>query len=312
MRFQAGWLGVCAAFMSALAVQMPIDTCIDRSYSSIVVFGDSLVDNGNGTYQLTNREWPAPCCTWQGRFSSGPTWPEELAGLLHVSQVQDFAYGGSTSNNKNVQGKSGYNESIPVPDLVTQVSKYLHTAKDQRADPHAVYILSTGSNDLYYGSQKSLHLLKMADQAVDTIKCEAKKLIDLGANTVVLTSITDMGLTPSFRHYGNLVMRGGSNAYMLRFNQNIREAVKELQQPNIQVMLADLYKYSEDIYKSAKRHGIKNTTDACLQGFSKTEKQHGVKKHKCDNPDEYLYWDLFHPTNRAHQLLAQAVKSDLF
>ena len=312
MRFQAGWLGVCAAFMSALAVQMPIDTCIERSFSSIVVFGDSLVDNGNGTYQLTNREWPAPCCTWQGRFSSGPTWPEELAGLLQVSQVQDFAYGGSTSNNKNVQGKSGYNESIPVPDLVTQVSKYLHTAKDQRADPHAVYILSTGSNDLYYGSQKSLHLLKMADQAVDTIKCEAKKLIDLGANTVVLSSITDMGLTPSFRHYGNLVMRGGSNAYMLRFNQNIREAVKELQQPNIQVMLADLYKYSEDIYKSAKRHGIKNTTDACLQGFSKTEKQHGVKKHKCDNPDEYLYWDLFHPTNRAHQLLAQAVKSDLF
>ena len=231
---------------------------------------------------------------------------------MHVSHVQDFAYGGSTSNNKNVQGKSGYNESIPVPDLVTQVSKYLHTAKDQRADPHAVYILSTGSNDLYYGSQKSLHLLKMADQAVDTIKCEAKKLIDLGANTVVLTSITDMGLTPSFRHYGNLVMRGGSNAYMLRFNQNIREAVKELQQPNIQVMLADLYKYSEDIYKSAHRHGIKNTTDACLQGFSKTEKQHGVKKHKCDNPDEYLYWDLFHPTNRAHQLLAQAVKSDLF
>lgn len=312
MRFQAGWLGVCAAFMSALAAQMPMDTRIDRSYSSIVVFGDSLVDNGNGTYQLTNREWPAPCCTWQGRFSSGPTWPEELAGLLQVSQVQDFAYGGSTSNNKNVQGKSGYNESIPVPDLVTQVSKYLHTAKDQRADPHAVYILSTGSNDLYYGSQKSLHLLKMADQAVDTIKCEAKKLIDLGANTVMLTSITDMGLTPSFRHYGNLVMRGGSNAYMLRFNQNIHEAVKELQQPNIQVMLADLYKYSEDIYKSAKRHGIKNTTDACLQGFSKTEKQHGVKKHKCDNPDEYLYWDLFHPTNRAHQLLAQAVKSDLF
>ena len=312
MRFQAGWLGVCAAFMSALAAQMPMDTRIVLSYSSIVVFGDSLVDNGNGTYQLTNREWPAPCCTWQGRFSSGPTWPEELAGLLQVSQVQDFAYGGSTSNNKNVQGKSGYNESIPVPDLVTQVSKYLHTAKDQRADPHAVYILSTGSNDLYYGSQKSLHLLKMADQAVDTIKCEAKKLIDLGANTVVLTSITDMGLTPSFRHYGNLVMRGGSNAYMLRFNQNIREAVKELQQPNIQVMLADLYKYSEDIYKSAKRHGIKNTTDACLQGFSKTEKQHGVKKHKCDNPDEYLYWDLFHPTNRAHQLLAQAVKSDLF
>ena len=280
MRFQAGWLGVCAAFMSALAAQMPMDTRIDRSYSSIVVFGDSLVDNGNGTYQLTNREWPAPCCTWQGRFSSGPTWPEELAGLLQVSQVQDFAYGGSTSNNKNVQGTSGYNESNPVPDIVSQVSKYLHTAEDQRADPHAVYILSTGSNDLYYGSQKSLHLLKMADQAVDTIKCEAKKLIDLGANTVVLTSITDMGLTPSFRHYGNLVMRGGSNAYMLRFNQNIREAVKELQQPNIQVMLADLYKYSEDIYKSAKRHGIKNTTDACLQGFTKTEQHHAVKKHK--------------------------------
>ena len=98
MWFQAGWLGVCAAFMSASAAQMPLDTHVDGSYSSIVVFGDSLVDNGNGTYKLTNHEWPAPCCTWQGRFSNGPTWPEELAGLLHVSHVQDFAYGGSTSN----------------------------------------------------------------------------------------------------------------------------------------------------------------------------------------------------------------------
>lgn len=312
MWFRAGWLGVCAAFMSVSASQMPLDTRIDKNYSSIVVFGDSLVDNGNGTYKLTSHQWPAPCCTWQGRFSNGPTWPEELASILRVPQVKDFAYGGSTSNNKNVQGKSGYNESIPVPDLVTQVSKYLRTTKDQKADPHALYILSTGSNDLYYGAQKSLDLLKIADQAVDALKCEAEKLIHLGAKNIMLTSITDMGLTPSSRYYGNLVLRGGSNVYMLRFNKKIRETVKELQEQNARIMLGDLYKYSGYIYKSAKRYGIKNTKDACLQGFSKTEKQHGVKKHKCDNPDEYLYWDLFHPTNRAHQLLAQAAQSDLF
>ncbi len=28
-------------------------------YSRIVLFGDSLSDNGNGTYLLTNRTWPA-------------------------------------------------------------------------------------------------------------------------------------------------------------------------------------------------------------------------------------------------------------
>lgn len=28
-------------------------------YSELVVFGDSLSDNGNGSYRLTNKTWPA-------------------------------------------------------------------------------------------------------------------------------------------------------------------------------------------------------------------------------------------------------------
>src|SRR5687768_12602152 len=68
----------------------------------IVVFGDSLSDNGN-FYTLSSRLHradsnvpivPASPPYASGRFSNGEVWVEDLAKSLHVP-LEDYAYGGA-------------------------------------------------------------------------------------------------------------------------------------------------------------------------------------------------------------------------
>jgi phospholipase/lecithinase/hemolysin len=55
--------------------------------STLVVFGDSLSDNGN-LFDLIGQ--PAPPA-WEGRASNGPTYAEQLARMLHM-RLDDRAF----------------------------------------------------------------------------------------------------------------------------------------------------------------------------------------------------------------------------
>src|ERR1022692_4940063 len=63
------------------------------SFSSVIVYGHSLSDNGN-LYFLTGIPTSPPY--YNGRFSNGPVAAEQLAALLGIP-LYDFAVGGATS-----------------------------------------------------------------------------------------------------------------------------------------------------------------------------------------------------------------------
>jgi len=52
-------------------------------FSNIVIFGDSLSDNGN-LYAQTKKLVPDARQYYQGRFSNGPVWVEYLADTLQI------------------------------------------------------------------------------------------------------------------------------------------------------------------------------------------------------------------------------------
>ena len=104
-----------------------------------------------------------------GRFSNGETWPEQLASLMQVPHVDDFAYGGATTNNSVAQGMSGYNESIAVPDVRAQLHEYMESVHG-KVDRNALYILSGGSNDVYYGTKETLNIWRLGNQCAATLK----------------------------------------------------------------------------------------------------------------------------------------------
>ena len=117
----------------------------------------------NMRHRLTNRTLNArgrgACArsrhAHRGRFSNGPTWVEYLAHEIAGGQLDNRAYGGSTINNTRVQGYSGALMDIPVPCVTENVAAYVasRTSPGSVLDNDALYIVTGGSNDVFYAWQ---------------------------------------------------------------------------------------------------------------------------------------------------------------
>lgn len=89
-----------------------------QTYGRLVVFGDSLSDNGN-LYAASGNTAPASPPYFQGRFSNGPVFTEllgftALRGAIPTSAVSgsvNFAYGGSRTDN-NVAFPPGMRQQL--------------------------------------------------------------------------------------------------------------------------------------------------------------------------------------------------------
>src|SRR5919108_3147959 len=95
-RKSSKWMLLWALVLSLL---LPFGRTWAGPYTTVVMFGDSLSDNGN-LLALTGGAVPASPY-FAGRFSNGPVWVERLASALDVPLV-NFAVGGALTGNGNL------------------------------------------------------------------------------------------------------------------------------------------------------------------------------------------------------------------
>lgn len=112
-------------------------------FDQMFVFGDSLSDIGT-LFSLTGGLVPPTPPYFNGRFSNGPVWVENLAPRLGLAfnPSTDFAIGGATSGNQNVGSLPG----ASLPGLQQQVDNFV-AANQAGADPNALYLVWAGAND---------------------------------------------------------------------------------------------------------------------------------------------------------------------
>ena len=105
-------------------------------YSKLVVFGDSISDNGN-VFRASGGTFPG-FPYYQGRFSNGPIWIDDLAAIPGVvgQPTEDLAYGGARTDT-NIDPR--------LPGMQAEVGGYL--ALHPVVDPNALYIVWGGGND---------------------------------------------------------------------------------------------------------------------------------------------------------------------
>ncbi|PWN23292.1 hypothetical protein BCV69DRAFT_115098 [Microstroma glucosiphilum] len=143
----------------AAAVQGP-----HGSYSSIIVFGDSLSDDGSGAWELTKHAWPRDPAYDEGRFCNGLVWVEHLARWVggterpqmergkeragtRIPWLDDRAFGGATLDNARNQGRTGYRSDVPVPAVKDQVQRYLRERQGERLNDSTLFIVGGGGNE---------------------------------------------------------------------------------------------------------------------------------------------------------------------
>lgn len=113
------------------------------TFTSITVFGDSLVDAGN-IYAFTGGSIPSASDGYfQGRFTNGYNYPDllsiDLFGEPTVASLAggtNFAFGGARATNTS-----------QVPDLQEQLGMFMGSG--QAIDPTGLYILNFGGNDIF-------------------------------------------------------------------------------------------------------------------------------------------------------------------
>jgi phospholipase/lecithinase/hemolysin len=267
-------------------------TAAEAPFTHIYAFGDSYSDNGNGA-KLLGSDWSANAY-WQGRASNGPAAVEVLAAQLNVP-LTDYAVDGARSGHDNAFG----NDKLAKTGGLAQVVTFRQDLKGTSSDPNALYFVELGANDFFaevFGNPNA-DITSTTDSTADNIVTLVQQLAVLGAKHVLVIPALDQASMP-------VVVANAGSAEARQFEDAINSKVATRlaalgAQQNLDIKLFDLVALSTKIRAHPSDYGLTNLTDPCQV----TDPQ---VLPACATPDQYYFWDAFHPTRRVHQIFGEA------
>jgi cholinesterase len=244
------------------------------SFTYVVAYGDSLSDNGN-LFAATGDTYPPPPY-FDGRMSNGRVTVEYLATSLQ-SPLLDFAWIGATTGVGNDAdggtqtsfGKFGF------PGMLPQVAGSLSTVAPFASS--SLFVVWGGPNDFLTNGFSAA----TANAAVADLDSIISGLQGIGAQHILVPGMPDLGLTPDY--YGNM----NATALSVYFNQELVASLP----PGVTYF--DTFGFMHTVTADPGAYGFTNVNTPCFNGTS-----------VCSTPSTYLFWDGFHPTTAADQILA--------
>lgn len=265
----------------------------NAAFSQIVSFGDSLSDHGS-IFAATGGAVPDPGLGYfNGRFSNGPTWIDNLASDLGIASNSSFATGGtnyaiggarvSTTENLDDTLNDGF-----ILSAQQQVGAYLGSVSGA-ADPNALYTVLIGGNDLNAIDGVTYGIPELQADAANTVNL-VSSLLGAGAENILVLNVPDLGGAPVAD--GN---EAAATAATELFNFILEAGIAGLASPF--VSLVDTFSVSQDIAANPGDFGLTNVDDACLVVLA--------GGGAC-NPNDFLFFDPIHPTAVGHALIGDA------
>lgn len=277
---------------------------IPRPVNQVLFFGDSLSDTGN-IYFLTNQQIPPSPPYYQGRFSNGPIWVDDLAQALGITIVNitslitqdlqttarpsiNFAVGGATSGDRNIG-------SSLLPGLTQELELFQELSPNQ---PRALYALWIGGND-YIGLRQfpasRRRVRRDVFPVIRNIETALVTLAQTNPRTILVANLPDLGKTPFGRTNAPAALTQLSKTHNILLSQVLHQMRYRF--PRTQFLLLDINTLFNQVTQNPNLYQLTNVTDACLDQNSGTV---------CSNQDSYLFWDDVHPTQVGHRIIAQA------
>lgn len=282
-----------------------------ETLNGVVIFGDSLSDNGN-LYEVMHHQFPQSPPYYQGRFSNGPVWVERLVqgyyGQNADAHLEDYAYGGAGILEDDEDPGAMYT-------LKREVGMYLD-AHDRVADASRLYIVWIGGNN-YFAAPDA------GDEAVDRVirgtVNELRSLVNAGARHILVANLPNMGDAPIAREFD---AKATLDALSRAHNDALKAAVEGLraEYPDVQWLFYDTEGMQSTILKNPQEFGFTNTQDTCVDLISEENMRPGVlpmvsrarmsrlMKRSMDACDGYMFFDAVHVTGPLHQIMADEVR----
>ena len=288
---------VALSFAAACAVSTAATA---QEYDRLVVFGDSLSDNGN-LFNATGGVAPAAPFV-DGRFSTGPVFTELLgfnAGRFTegapVTGSVNYAFGGSRTDAV----------ASPGPGMQTQLGAYLGAGG--RFDSSDLVSVLGGANNIFQGIAAAGASPNPVG-AIDALGLSAASdivgivgtIANAGAGTVLVTNLPKLSLTPAFSGTPGapLADRG-----VTTFNSALATGLAGVAtaNPSANIITMDLFKIGDTLAGNPGAFGIGNVTGSCF----------AEAPANCDSGG-YFYTDGVHPTALGHRLIARLANDYLY
>ena len=278
------------------------------SVNQIVVFGDSLSDNGN-LYEFMKHQLPLSPPYYKGRFANGPIWIELVMQHYYPNNPEahllDYAFGGA-----------GVLEGEDIADGLMTLNRELDNyflPQKEVADANSLYVVWIGSNN-YIASPEDP--LQTVIDVTTGIMHGLERLIRNGAKHIMVVNVPDMGLVPGAKDINSPEFL----TYLsVQHNLLLRQKYNELQKkyPDIEWIYYDVFSSLKATLEHPETEGFTNITDTCYEelgeGFSKghfsllkmVSSVNSLKK--ADACDGFFFFDPVHPGAKAHELMADRI-----
>ncbi|KAH9326027.1 hypothetical protein KI387_006205 [Taxus chinensis] len=311
---------------------------------ALFIFGDSLVDSGNNNYLLTNAradsapngiDYPTHLPT--GRFSNGLNIPDFISENLGAESVLPYLnpwlQGDALLRGANfasagvgVLNDTGFQFAhiIKMPQQFNYFMEYKERVAGMIGLPAtdslvagALVAICLGANDyvnnyfLLPFSLRQLHYSLDDYHAIVMLeyKKHLQKLYELGARKIMVMSVGPLGCAPSQRasRSANGECHAGLQKSAADFNSLLKSTLDELNSHfAIPVYTyANSYAMNVDMMTFPEAYGFKTSRDACcgrgrFNGLAPCD--HLARC--CPDRDNYVFWDAFHPTEKASRIIA--------
>ncbi|CAM0879993.1 unnamed protein product [Alopecurus aequalis] len=314
---------------------------------ALVVFGDSIVDpgNNNAINTIVKANFPPYGHDFgqdhrpTGRFCNGRIPTDFIASKLGLKELLPAYLSPNLTKHDLLTGVSfasggtGYDpltaqlaSVISMTDQLRMFDDYKQRVRAAAGDAalHAiltkgVFAVCAGSDDV---ANTYFTMRARSDYSHDSYAAlmvsHASAFLDgllaAGARRVAIINMPPIGCVPSQRTLSGGLARGcaeGHNEIATMVNAGMRDSVRELKAryPGARVVLMDIYGYLLDMMLRPGSYGFSESTLGCC-GTGMMEVSvlcNGVTSAVCGDVKDYLFWDSYHPTEKAYKILVDYV-----
>ncbi|KAK8591342.1 hypothetical protein V6N13_031389 [Hibiscus sabdariffa] len=322
-------------------------TQVEAAARAFFVFGDSLVDNGNNNYLATTARADSPPYGIDtpshrptGRFSNGKNIPDFISDALGSEPTlpylspelrgdkllvgANFASAGiGILNDTGVQFVNiirMFRQFQYFEEYQTRLADLVGQDEAQRIVSDALVLITVGGNDFvnnyflvpFSARSRQFNIPDYVRYLISEYRKLLLRLYDLGARRVLVTGTGPLGCVPA-----ELAMRSQSGRCAPElmeaaalYNPQLIEMVNGLNSQlgaNI-FIAANTQQQTNDFISNPGAFGFTTSKIACCgQGLYNGLGLCTPLSNLCSNRDEYVFWDPFHPSERANGIIVDMI-----